>query len=171
MPLELRVASPCHESWDSMCGDARSRFCSRCQLSVFDLRHLSEGEIRSLVSSEGRFCGRLYTRPDGTALTRDCPTGVRASRLKLARGFSAALALLFGLAAGSRALTLRAQDPRSEPEVPLVARMTERLVSLREFLRSTETFGALVDRLSPPPPPPRFTMGIIRGTSTKPSKP
>ena len=35
---------------------------------------------------EGKLCGRVYQRKDGTVLTRDCPTGVATSNPDLTSG-------------------------------------------------------------------------------------
>jgi hypothetical protein len=40
MALQIKVASPCSEKWESMRGDERRRFCEKCQLHVHDLRSL-----------------------------------------------------------------------------------------------------------------------------------
>lgn len=49
--------------------------------------------------------------------------------------------------------------------------MTARFVAAKEWLRETETFGALVDRLDPLPPPSTHVMGkmvLIPPKSTPP---
>ncbi len=106
----LTVASPCSADWDSMVGDERVRHCGECKLNVYNLSAMSADEAAALVQArEGRMCIRLYKRADGTAITRDCPVGLRAVRIKAARAagrVAAAVALLVsgGLAAatGSR---------------------------------------------------------------------
>lgn len=50
-----------------------------------------------ITSTEGRICGRLYRRADGTLLTRDCPVGLRALRRRVARVAGATLAAVLGL--------------------------------------------------------------------------
>ena len=76
----IRVASPCSADWEKMEGNDRVRFCSACQLNVYNFSEMSEREILKLIQShEGRrLCGRLYRRKDGTILTRNCPVGLRA---------------------------------------------------------------------------------------------
>jgi hypothetical protein len=100
----LRVASPCHVSWEGMEGDARVRFCSQCSLHVYDISEMTNDEARALfANAEGRVCARLYRRADGTILTRDCPVGLRALHRRVARAAGAALAAclsLFSVAAG-----------------------------------------------------------------------
>jgi hypothetical protein len=84
--LNLRVASPCHVGWETMSGDDRVRFCDSCKLNVYDLAGLTTTEIKSLISeTEGGICGRLHRRADGTIITRDCPVGLQAVRMRVKR--------------------------------------------------------------------------------------
>ena len=72
----IRVASPCHESWEDMDGDERVRFCGHCKLNVYNLSVMAREDAERLVQqTEGRLCVRFYQREDGTMLTQDCPTG------------------------------------------------------------------------------------------------
>jgi hypothetical protein len=81
---EIRIASPCTASWDEMQGDDRVRFCQHCRLNVYNLSAVTRREAEALVKEkEGRLCVRLYRRRDGTALTADCPVGLRALRRAL----------------------------------------------------------------------------------------
>src|SRR5215203_5565274 len=93
-----RVASPCHVSWDKMTGDDRVRFCQQCQLQVYNIAELTRREAEALMArTEGRICARLYRRADGTVLTKDCPTGLRAARRRLGRAAGAAFAAVLAL--------------------------------------------------------------------------
>jgi len=50
-------------------------------LNVYNFAEMTRDEVRDLLArTEGRVCARLYRRADGTVLTRDCPTGLRALR-------------------------------------------------------------------------------------------
>lgn len=94
----LRVASPCGVSWDSMEGDGRVRFCRLCSLNVYDFAGMTRAEVEALVvKTEGRLCGRMTRRADGTVLTKDCPVGLRALRLRATRAAGAAFAALLSL--------------------------------------------------------------------------
>jgi hypothetical protein len=76
-------------------GDARVRFCRQCELSVYNISEMTRAEAESLVArTEGRLCGRMYLRADGTILTKDCPVGVRALRRRVSRAAGAAFAAL-----------------------------------------------------------------------------
>ena len=77
-PLRIEIGRPCGADWDAMSGDARVRRCQHCDRNVYNLSELKSQEVRELVrSTEKRVCGRLYRRPDGTAVTRDCNDHVR----------------------------------------------------------------------------------------------
>jgi len=92
MALNLRVASPCSADWKQMVGDDRVRYCSQCRLNVYNFAAMSDREVRELVAThEGRLCGRLYRRADGTMLTRDCPVGLSAAVRRVSRVAGAAL--------------------------------------------------------------------------------
>jgi hypothetical protein len=85
-------------------GDERVRFCRLCDLHVYNVSELTSDEAESLVArTEGRLCARLYRRADGTVLTKDCPTGLRAARRRVGRAAGAAFAAILtfcGLAFG-----------------------------------------------------------------------
>src|SRR5688572_18299741 len=85
----IQIASPCTASWEAMTGDDRSRFCSECRLSVYNIAAMTREEAEALiVEKEGRLCARIYRRADGTVLTRDCPVGLRAVRAKMVAGLT-----------------------------------------------------------------------------------
>src|SRR5262245_23205560 len=92
----LRVASLCPASWDSMSGDNTVRYCELCHLNVYNFSAMTTAEVEKLLmTNEGRrICGRLYKRADGTVITRDCPVGLRALRKRIARRAGAVLTAL-----------------------------------------------------------------------------
>jgi len=111
-----------------MKGDGRVRFCSHCQLNVYNLSELSADEARALFKQhEGqRLCVRLYQRRDGTVLTRDCPTGLSLLRYRRQTGFigkvlTAIAVALVGIVALSftfrRAFATRTTGVRVAPEL------------------------------------------------------
>src|SRR5256885_8161846 len=88
----VKVAAPCRADWDEMIGNERMRFCSQCQLNVYNLSGMTRAEAEALISnSEGRLCVRYYRRADGTILTRNCPVGLSAIKRRVSRWASAAL--------------------------------------------------------------------------------
>ena len=87
------VATPCTADWERMEGDEKKRFCGQCSLHVYNVSAMSRGEAEALIArTEGRLCMRLYRRADGTAITRDCPVGLRAVRRRVSRAAGAAFA-------------------------------------------------------------------------------
>ena len=99
MALNLRVASPCSADWEQMVGDDRVRYCSQCRLNVYNFAAMTESEARQLIAThEGRLCGRIYRRADGTMLTQDCPVGFRAVVRRVSRVAGAALTAAMSLA-------------------------------------------------------------------------
>ncbi len=96
----LRIAEPCKASWDGMAGDERVRHCTLCSLNVYNFAEMTRDEVRDLLMrSEGRVCARLYRRADGTVITRDCPTGLRALRRRASRIAAALITALLTLPA------------------------------------------------------------------------
>lgn len=94
----LRIAAPCSVGWETMTGDERTRHCRACRLNVYNIAAMTAAEVKDLINNrEDRVCIRLYRRFDGTVLTKDCPTGLRAYRKKAARLAGAALAAMLGL--------------------------------------------------------------------------
>lgn len=66
-----------------MYGDDRVRFCSQCNLNVYNLSALTQEEAEQLIlRAEDRLCVRYYRRRDGTILTRNCPVGIQAIKDK-----------------------------------------------------------------------------------------
>lgn len=98
----VKVASPCAASWAEMRGDDRVRFCESCKLHVYNFAEMTRAEAEALIiEKEGNLCVRLYQRPDGTMITKDCPVGLRAVRERFARvmgRIAAAFAILLGAA-------------------------------------------------------------------------
>lgn len=95
---KLRVAKPCPTSWETMRGDSKVRFCDLCSLNVYNFSEMTAEEIQNLIAkSDGRICGRMYKRADGTILAQDCPVGIRAYYKRTARFASAALTAILGL--------------------------------------------------------------------------
>ena len=91
----IRIASPCPADWEKMRGNDRIRHCDACNLNVYNLAAFTEGEIRELVANRnGRLCGRIYQRRDGTVLTQNCPVGVRAVTRRITRIAGAVFAFL-----------------------------------------------------------------------------
>lgn len=147
MALSLRVASPCSEKWESMQGDERTRFCAKCQLSVHNIRELGEADVvKLLAGATGRVCGRIYQRPDGTVLTKDCPVGLAKVRRQVGLALLTVAALIVAM------VGVRAGGPsRARNRSVFDADLRARLYDAKEYLRDTAIFGPLINRLDPLP--------------------
>jgi hypothetical protein len=100
--MHVKVASPCKRDWSKMPGDEKVRACADCKLNVYNLSAMTEAEAQELVKQrEGRVCVRFFVRPDGTALTRDCPVGVSRKRKTYAVAMSAVGALFLAPVMGA----------------------------------------------------------------------
>ena len=72
--LRIVIGNPCTEDWDGMSGDACVRHCERCDKNVYNIADLPIDEAaRLLRQKEQHVCARVYRRPDGTIVTRNCP--------------------------------------------------------------------------------------------------
>lgn len=84
-----------------MKGDERVRACAQCRLNVYNLSEMTKADAENLIrEKEGRLCVRFFRRFDGTILTKDCPIGLRAARLRVARLAASAVALVAVIVAG-----------------------------------------------------------------------
>lgn len=100
---QLRIASPCSVSWDSMTGNDRVRFCEHCQLSVHNVDFASRKQIRRLIARSGARICVSYRQPE-IATPRVAPVlykiGRRASVIA-ASAFSATLSISSAAAASN----------------------------------------------------------------------
>jgi hypothetical protein len=131
-----------------MTGDERARQCARCRLTVYNLKEMTELEVRALfLKTEGRVCGRVFRRPDGTVITKDCPTGLAAVRRKAMVAVTMAIALVLAIV-GFRAKSC-APGAGSANAGWFERTVTSRFIAARETLRDTRTFGPLINELYP----------------------
>ncbi len=184
----LKIASPCHASWEGMEGDDRSRHCGACNKKVYNIAEMTRDEALSLIQeNEGRLCLQLYRRSDGTVLTKDCPVGVRAVRRKLAYALSCSVMIFFSI----QALALRGgKDPTATIggiQIHSAAwrsrqpKAVQKLLNMIDPLPATPVGGVMVG--SPPPalpairgkvfiqktPPPAQVTPASLGTMAAPS--
>jgi hypothetical protein len=146
--MNLKVSSPCPESWDRMAGNERVRYCGRCNLNVYNLAIMSRQEIEALVrKTGGQLCGRLYMRGDRTATLRDCAGGARRQWTRRA----VAVGVLLVLAAVSWMLRqIDTSDRSMHP--PLIRKVLNWIDPEPE--KRTIIMGKMACPVPPPPPPP-----------------
>src|SRR5262249_25526008 len=90
----IRIASPCHVSWEQMSGNNQQRHCSQCDLDVYNFSEMTGREVKPLIAaSKDRRLGALFSRRGGgTRLPGDCPVGGRTRARRISRRAGAALA-------------------------------------------------------------------------------
>lgn len=75
---QVSIAAPCPIKWADMAGDEQIRFCSLCELNVYNISEMTRKDAETFLTSQtGKMCLRLYRRKDGTLITKDCPIGRR----------------------------------------------------------------------------------------------
>ena len=80
---QIRVKSPCQESWEAMSGDETNRFCEKCQHTVHDLTALTPKEAEKLFAEATRTpCVRYLPGEDGAPIYK----GTSAWKKLLAAG-------------------------------------------------------------------------------------
>ena len=103
-PLDhLRIAAPCPADWDQMFSfeGERVRFCSQCNLNVYNLSGMSREEAEALITkTEGRLCVRFYRRADGSILTQNCPVGLKAIKRRVAWVAQVVLGMILSFVSG-----------------------------------------------------------------------
>ncbi len=112
----LRVAAPCNESWETMCGNDKVRLCSHCNLGVRDLSQLTRPQIETLIAaSQGRLCVRVRKHDDGTLVTAarafTLPGLKRRVSLLAGATFAALTGLFTGAAVAQSSTQNKAQCP------------------------------------------------------------
>ncbi|HMT09484.1 MAG TPA: hypothetical protein PKA82_15895, partial [Pyrinomonadaceae bacterium] len=107
----VSVASPCSASWDAMTGDDKVRLCGQCDRNIYNIESMSAAEAATLMrNATERTCIRMFRRADGTLMTNDCPTGLRAYRQRVGRLVSAAFGMILGLFSISNAQRIPSGD-------------------------------------------------------------
>ena len=103
-PLDhLKIAAPCSADWDQMFSfeDERVRFCSHCNLNVYNLSGMSRQEAEALITkTEGRLCVRFYRRADGSVLTQNCPVGLKAIKRRVVWVAQVVLGIMLSFVSG-----------------------------------------------------------------------
>ena len=134
----IEIPTPCSVPWDSMYGDGRIRHCGSCRKNVYNVAELTRAQARTLIASREPVCLRIYRRPDGTVVTNDCWSRLRAARRRgmwaflvmlVIVGWAQLAAMIVGLAGlrrlvlqpvmgGARPARTLPAPPRVEPPLP-----------------------------------------------------
>lgn len=90
---DIEIRSPCDVPWDSLRGNERVRTCGKCRENVYNISAMTRVEaLRLIRAQEGRVCVRILRRPDGTVVTGECWSRLRAARR---RGLLIVVGVLF----------------------------------------------------------------------------
>jgi hypothetical protein len=126
---QFAITSPCSLPWETMPGDDRVRFCGQCKQNVYNISGMTEREATRLIADrQGRLCGRITRRADGTIVTADCWTRLRAARRRGLLHLAAVMLLVivpellsmrFGLGNLLRLVGLGPAEPPAMPFVQL----------------------------------------------------
>jgi hypothetical protein len=162
---QVRVASPCSESWDNMTGDARVRFCGRCEKRVYNLSAMSADEAEALLARK-RFgvCIQYAQRADGTIVTKDCPVGAKRSQRTSALAVASLLVTAAGCASQNQDGAVAERTDIAPAESPAPAPRPEPPhESPEEEARRLEAYGNArggmrADRVYKPECPPRWKL-------------
>ena len=57
----ISIPDPCNEDFSKMTPTERGAFCNKCSIDTFDFRHLSTGEINTIIKDNAgqHLCGRF----------------------------------------------------------------------------------------------------------------
>jgi flagella basal body P-ring formation protein FlgA len=73
----ITVSKNCPVDWNTMEGDEKIRFCGKCSQNVYNLSEMTQEQAEEVIQrQDGKMCIRLYRRPDGKIMTKDCPKPV-----------------------------------------------------------------------------------------------
>jgi hypothetical protein len=126
--------------------DERVRFCSQCNLNVYNLSGMSRQEAEALITkTEGRLCVRFYRRADGSILTQNCPVGLKKIKRRAAWAAQVVLGMALSFVSGLGLYILH------------LGRKPYPLLNNRPvFEPHPITMGTMVykPKIQPPPPPP-----------------
>ncbi len=129
MHNKVEINSPCKESWDEMKGSEKTRYCQKCRFNVHNFSEMEQAEIDELLQSDGRVCVKLYVRPDGTYMAKDCRAKKKRNRVLLILGTAALL---------SMTLFFFKKDIRNSPAI--------------DKMRNVPVIGSVVNYVFPPQP-------------------
>ena len=91
--IQIVFPKPCHEDWDAMLVEERSRFCAACGKAVHDLAAYTPEEAETLLTgADGVACVRATVTPDGQVATRPSAAGRRLTAAILTPALAALLA-------------------------------------------------------------------------------
>ncbi len=160
---QIKIAEPCHASWDAMSGDATRRFCDSCSKHVHDLSTLSREEAEALVNAGGSVCVRMQIEPGGVVRTKQSlqgPQRRRAPWMRLAASFATLLGVgsLFQFGCERAKPTMGAPVPTPPEQMRTMGMITPQLPTT---LPSTLMGDIALPTTQPAAPENRELMGKV----------
>lgn len=153
---DIKVDSPCAESWESMNGDHVVRFCDICRHRVHNLSEMTPRQAAAVLqTAEGRICIRYETTPDGSIKTRGRMAPIRELTAGAVRAI-ASMAAVIGLTTcvgGCNATEKRATAATSKPAV-VRDRSPQSTIGVAAFPLPPKGEWPELDSPPPSPPPP-----------------
>jgi hypothetical protein len=87
--LQVRNSFSCKVVWEAMEeveGKENVRKCGQCDEFVFDLRGLTDEQIKLfLIEHQGQMCGQFWLRSDGTVTGKPCGGQLLMGRIAIKR--------------------------------------------------------------------------------------
>jgi hypothetical protein len=165
---QVKIAAPCSVKWETMPGGERVRSCAQCSHKVYNLSAMSGDEAANLIrEAEGRVCVRLYRRADGSVMTSDCPTGLRAVRQRMTRTVAVSFASVFSIMGlFSLAERLRARPVATMGAMVATPQPASAPIPLPMAVEMGEIEAAIPDPTTPPHSESGYELGIMQSSET-----
>jgi hypothetical protein len=174
----IEIQTPCSVPWDSMYGDERIRHCGSCRKNVYNVAELTRAQATALIASREPVCLRIYRRPDGTVVTNDCWSRLRAARRRGMWAFLVMLvivawaqvaAMFVGVAGLRRLIPHRALGSSTlapamvAPPSPRPVDPGDQLILMGEKAPPSEAFPS--EKKPPRPHKKKHTIGTLTATA------
>jgi hypothetical protein len=152
-PLDvIQVREPCHESWEAMTGDDKTRFCAGCQRHVHNLSAMLREEAERLVcESAGRLCVRYEAGAGGAPVTLEYQ---KTGRIRGGWRLWTAVGALGACVAGVVQAMVR-EKPPVPVAAPVLGKMLMGDIAVRPPLPPPPTTQMVMGKICPATPSPR----------------
>jgi hypothetical protein len=158
--IQLSIADPCHENWDTMTAAEQGRFCASCQKQVVDFTNMSDTQLAAFFKkpSTGTVCGRFYE----DQLNREMQLPEKTIPwIKYFFQFALPAFLLSARAAAQgNVIVTKAKPPVAQPSVLLLGKVSVPRVKI-EPEQNISISGRVVNENDKPVP---FASVMIKGT-------
>ncbi len=165
---QIKIAEPCHKSWDAMTGDAQKRFCDSCSKHVYDLSTMTREDAEALVNRGESVCIRMQRDAGGSVKTKPMVMNTRDTKadrfpprwMRAAASVAAMLGITSLFQSGCK---------KEEPNHVLGEMIPKNVRTMGLVALPDREMGAVAP--STQPIEPAFEMGDIAAPSTQPVEP